>query len=70
MPFAFNDVMGLEPNNTGVDIEDIISAVQGHIPEGYQVKQITQKRTQRLGEIRTFKSCSQFTNREHFFLSA
>ncbi|XP_062322336.1 interferon-induced protein 44-like [Osmerus eperlanus] len=39
-PFVFNDIMGLESQESrGVHIDDIISALKGHIPEGYEVRQ-------------------------------
>ncbi|XP_041748071.1 interferon-induced protein 44-like [Coregonus clupeaformis] len=36
LPFAFNDVMGLEAQENGMQPEDIISALKGHLPEGYK----------------------------------
>ncbi|XP_017576506.1 interferon-induced protein 44-like [Pygocentrus nattereri] len=38
LPFIFNDALGLE-NGTqnGIDPEDIVSALQGHIKDGYTV---------------------------------
>ncbi|KAJ7999710.1 hypothetical protein DPEC_G00197230 [Dallia pectoralis] len=37
LPFVFNDVMGLEAQKgTGIHYDDLISALRGHIPEGYQ----------------------------------
>ncbi|XP_046885637.1 interferon-induced protein 44-like isoform X2 [Hypomesus transpacificus] len=37
LPFVFNDVMGLETmESRGVHIDDIISALKGHIPEDYE----------------------------------
>ncbi|XP_046882652.1 interferon-induced protein 44-like isoform X3 [Hypomesus transpacificus] len=37
LPFAFNDVMGLEPDESrGAHPADIISILRGHIREGYQ----------------------------------
>ncbi|KAF4086775.1 hypothetical protein AMELA_G00088240 [Ameiurus melas] len=35
-PFAFNDIMGVEENETGVHAQDIISALKGHMKEGYK----------------------------------
>ncbi|XP_062320931.1 interferon-induced protein 44-like [Osmerus eperlanus] len=37
LPFAFNDVMGLEPDESrGVHTDDIVSILGGHVREGYQ----------------------------------
>ncbi|XP_014023056.2 interferon-induced protein 44-like [Salmo salar] len=36
LPFAFNDVMGLEAQEKGMQPEDIINALKGHLPEGYK----------------------------------
>uniref|UniRef100_A0A8C8LMU2 G domain-containing protein n=1 Tax=Oncorhynchus tshawytscha TaxID=74940 RepID=A0A8C8LMU2_ONCTS len=36
LPFAFNDVMGLEQNKNGLHPDDIINALKGHLPEGYE----------------------------------
>ena len=36
-PFAFSDIMGLEEHG-GVLENDIISALKGHIKEGYTVR--------------------------------
>ncbi|XP_023853273.1 interferon-induced protein 44-like [Salvelinus sp. IW2-2015] len=36
LPFAFNDVMGLEAQDNGMQPEDLINALKGHIPEGYK----------------------------------
>ncbi|XP_070965097.1 interferon-induced protein 44-like [Oncorhynchus clarkii lewisi] len=36
LPFAFNDVMGLETQNNGLHPNDIINALKGHLPEGYE----------------------------------
>ncbi|XP_066543018.1 titin-like [Hoplias malabaricus] len=37
LPFAFYDVMGLEPDkNSGVCIDDIIKAFEGHVPDNYK----------------------------------
>ncbi|XP_026994457.2 interferon-induced protein 44-like isoform X1 [Tachysurus fulvidraco] len=36
LPFAFNDIMGLERDGTvGICVDDIISAIKGQIEEGY-----------------------------------
>ncbi|XP_017543377.1 interferon-induced protein 44-like [Pygocentrus nattereri] len=35
LPFAFNDFKGLEKEDTGVHAKDIISALKGHMKEGY-----------------------------------
>ncbi|XP_078017944.1 interferon-induced protein 44-like isoform X1 [Epinephelus lanceolatus] len=38
-PFVFNDIMGFEQNtDTGVLVEDVKLALQGHVEEGYQFK--------------------------------
>ncbi|XP_046882641.1 interferon-induced protein 44-like isoform X2 [Hypomesus transpacificus] len=38
LPFAFNDIMGLEPNESrGVHTDDIVSILGGHVREGYQL---------------------------------
>ncbi|ROI62447.1 Interferon-induced protein 44-like [Anabarilius grahami] len=40
LPFVFNDVMGLEPDQlAGSQIEDLISAVSGHVKNGYKFNQ-------------------------------
>ncbi|XP_064823880.1 interferon-induced protein 44-like [Oncorhynchus masou masou] len=36
LPFAFNDVMGLETQRNGLHPDDIINALKGHLPEGYE----------------------------------
>ncbi|CAB1315412.1 unnamed protein product, partial [Coregonus sp. 'balchen'] len=36
LPFAFNDVMGLETKKNGLHPDDIINALKGHLPEGYE----------------------------------
>uniref|UniRef100_A0AAZ3S8F6 Interferon-induced protein 44-like n=1 Tax=Oncorhynchus tshawytscha TaxID=74940 RepID=A0AAZ3S8F6_ONCTS len=36
LPFAFNDVMGLETQTNGLHPDDIINALKGHLPEGYE----------------------------------
>ncbi|XP_014023063.2 interferon-induced protein 44 isoform X1 [Salmo salar] len=36
LPFAFNDVMGLEAQEKGMQTKDIINALKGHLPEGYK----------------------------------
>ncbi|XP_064821755.1 interferon-induced protein 44-like [Oncorhynchus masou masou] len=36
LPFAFNDVMGLETQKNGMHPDDIINALKGHLPEGYE----------------------------------
>ncbi|XP_029631989.1 interferon-induced protein 44-like [Salmo trutta] len=36
LPFAFNDVMGLEDNKNGMHLDDLINALKGHLPEGYE----------------------------------
>ncbi|KAJ7999233.1 hypothetical protein DPEC_G00213320 [Dallia pectoralis] len=42
LPFAFNDVMGLETQNgCGIHPDDLISALKGHIPEGYKFNPVT-----------------------------
>ena len=39
LSFVFNDIMGLESTETGgVLIADIISALKGHIVDGYVVR--------------------------------
>lgn len=45
LPFAFNDVMGLETQKNGLHPDDIINALKGHLPEGYKVNQHTQMYT-------------------------
>ncbi|KAL7873906.1 hypothetical protein SRHO_G00048760 [Serrasalmus rhombeus] len=35
LPFAFNDFKGLEEEDSGVHAKDIISALKGHMKEGY-----------------------------------
>lgn len=45
LPFAFNDVMGLEAQEKGMQTKDIINALKGHLPEGYKVNQHTQMYT-------------------------
>lgn len=38
LPFVFNDVMGLENCEAdGIDPNDIIEALHGHVKEGYKV---------------------------------
>lgn len=38
-PFLFTDIMGLENRtNTGIAVEDIKLAMNGHIKDGYEVK--------------------------------
>ncbi|XP_066543016.1 myosin light chain kinase, smooth muscle-like [Hoplias malabaricus] len=40
LPVAFFDVMGLEPGQSkGVNTDDIIKALKGHIPENYEFKE-------------------------------
>ena len=39
LSFVFNDIMGLEGTETGgVLTADIISALKGHIKDGYEVR--------------------------------
>ncbi|KAF5893560.1 interferon-induced protein 44-like, partial [Clarias magur] len=40
-PFTFYDVMGAEANEDGVRTQDVISALKGHIQEGYMFNSIT-----------------------------
>ncbi|XP_036433808.1 interferon-induced protein 44-like [Colossoma macropomum] len=35
LPFTFNDIRGLEKEDSGVHAKDIISALKGHVKEGY-----------------------------------
>ncbi|KAL6481243.1 hypothetical protein MHYP_G00093230 [Metynnis hypsauchen] len=35
-PFVFSDIMGLETKREGIQIEDIIKVLEGHILEGYK----------------------------------
>ncbi|KAL7852979.1 hypothetical protein SRHO_G00187640 [Serrasalmus rhombeus] len=35
-PFVFNDIMGLETKGEGIQIEDIIKVLEGHVLEGYK----------------------------------
>ncbi|KAJ7999704.1 hypothetical protein DPEC_G00197170 [Dallia pectoralis] len=42
LPFVFNDVMGLEARKgTGIHYDDLINALKGHIPEGYQFNPVS-----------------------------
>ncbi|XP_056309780.1 interferon-induced protein 44-like [Danio aesculapii] len=44
LPFVFFDIMGLEPAAlAGPQTEDIISAVFGHVQDGYKVKKTNKK---------------------------
>uniref|UniRef100_A0AAZ3S1D6 G domain-containing protein n=1 Tax=Oncorhynchus tshawytscha TaxID=74940 RepID=A0AAZ3S1D6_ONCTS len=43
LPFAFNDVMGLEQNKNGLHPDDIINALKGHLPEGYENPSLSDK---------------------------
>ncbi|XP_076139487.1 interferon-induced protein 44-like [Alosa pseudoharengus] len=43
LPFVFNDIMGLEDNKTaGVSTADVISALRGHIKDGYTFNPVSQ----------------------------
>ncbi|KAJ7999709.1 hypothetical protein DPEC_G00197220 [Dallia pectoralis] len=42
LPFVFNDVMGLEAQSgSGIHYDDLISALRGHIPEGYEFNPVS-----------------------------
>ncbi|KAL0977774.1 hypothetical protein UPYG_G00161030 [Umbra pygmaea] len=39
LPFTFNDVMGLEEGQLdGIHPDDLVNALKGHVPEGYEFK--------------------------------
>lgn len=44
MPFVLCDTMGLEEKSgAGLDIEDISSILQGHVPDRYKVRALISK---------------------------
>lgn len=38
LPFVFNDIMGLECASGGVMTPDVVTALKGHVKDGYTVR--------------------------------
>ncbi|KAJ7999707.1 hypothetical protein DPEC_G00197200 [Dallia pectoralis] len=62
LPFVFNDIMGLEEQNgLGIHPDDLISALRGHLPEGYAFNPVTPLRE----ESRDYKKHPNIEDKVH-----
>ncbi|XP_039908598.1 interferon-induced protein 44-like isoform X2 [Simochromis diagramma] len=63
--FVCNDIMGMEQNDSGVHVNDVILALRGHVKEGYEFIPQQQLNEGDLG----YRSCPSLNDRVHVLVT-